>query len=69
MTTKVTKTTWRETKKFIKGVFTLNDKTKTNFEIEKSSGAWSQWGNTTENLCISVPKVEAIVHTFIYDAN
>ena len=67
--TKITRTTWKETKHLIKGVFTLSDKTKTQFEIDKHSGVWSQWGNTRDNLCLCVPKIEAFVYTFVYDMN
>lgn len=69
MQNKVIRTTLRETKHLIKGVFTLRDKTKTQFEIDKRSGYWEQWGNIRENLTISVPKVEEIVYTFMYDNN
>jgi hypothetical protein len=69
MSNRVIKTTWKETKNYINGIFTLNDKTKTKFQIDKKSGAWEQWGNNRENLCISVPKVEALTYTFLYDDN
>ena len=69
MQNKVIHTTLKESKYHIKGVFTLRDKTKTQFEIDKHSGCWEQWGNIRENLTISVPKIEEIVYTFIYDYN
>lgn len=66
---KVIRTTLKETKHLIKGVFTLKDKTKTQFEIDKHTGVWNQWGNTRDNLCISIPNIESIVYTFIDDQN
>lgn len=69
MQNKVIRTTWKETKHYIKGVFTLNDKSKTQFQIDKTDGTWEQWGNFRENLCVSVPKIEALVYTFVYDTN
>lgn len=47
-----------ETKNKIKGTFYLSDKSKTTFEICTKGKIWEQWGNTTENLCLSVPLVE-----------
>lgn len=47
-----------ETKNKIKGTFTLSDKSKTHFEICLKEKNWYQWGNTTDNLCLSVPLVE-----------
>jgi len=64
---KVINTRVQETKNLIKGVFTLSDKTKTKFEINKRTEEWYQWGNSTDNLCISVPKIEAIIYTFFHD--
>ena len=69
MQNKIIRTTLRETKHYIKGVFTLKDKTKTQFEIDKHTAVWSQWGNSTDNLCISVPKLEEIIYSFIHDQN
>jgi len=69
MENKVIRTTWKETKHYIKGVFTLRDKSKTSFQIDKSDGTWEQWGNIRENLCLSVNKIEAMVYTFVYDVS
>jgi len=49
-----------ETKNFIKGYFILTDKSKTYFEIDKKGKNWCQWGNHTENLCLSVSYLENI---------
>lgn len=69
MQNKVIRTTLKESKHYIKGVFTLRDKSKTQFEIDKHTGCWEQWGNIRENLTISVPRIEEIVYTFIHDQN
>lgn len=44
----------------IKGILKLSDRSTTKFEIEKS-GEWNQWGNSTNNLFISVPLIEKLV--------
>jgi hypothetical protein len=43
----------------IKGTLKLSDKSTTKFEIEKD-GQWFQWGNTENNLWISVPLVKKL---------
>jgi hypothetical protein len=45
----------------IKGILKLSDKSTTKFEIEKD-GNWYQWGNSTENLCLSVSFVERLAN-------
>jgi hypothetical protein len=50
-----------ETKNFIKGYFLLTDKSKTYFEIDKKDMNWSQWGNQTDNLRLSVSHIEDII--------
>ena len=60
MATKIKTKKITETKKLIKGILTLSDKTKTHFEIDKKTGEWYQWGNATENLYLSVPFVESL---------
>ena len=47
------------TKNTIKGTFRLSDKTTTHFSIDRENG-WNQWGNFTDNLCITVDKVEQL---------
>jgi hypothetical protein len=64
--TSIKKTTLTKFKNGIKGYFTLSDGTKTKFEID-NQGEWYQWGNTRENLCITVPKVERIVMDLIFN--
>jgi hypothetical protein len=51
-----------ETKNFIKGHFILTDKSKTFFEIDKKDKNWSQWGNCTDNLRLSVNVLENIIN-------
>ena len=43
----------------IKGTLTLSDKSTTKFEINKD-GQWFQWGNSTNNLCLSVELVQQL---------
>ena len=52
----------------IKGHFILSDRSKTQFEIEKN-GNWYQWGNSTENRCITVGYVERLVEKNIFTNN
>ena len=48
------------------GTFTLKDGSKTHFEMTKANrtnlgaGAWFQWGNTTDNLSLTVERVEKL---------
>ena len=52
--------------KEITGYFKLSDGTKTKFSIDKQ-GEWEQWGNTTDNLCVSVPNVQRMVSELIFN--
>jgi hypothetical protein len=45
----------------VKGWFKLSDGTKTNFTISKH-GEWEQWGNTRDNLGVSVPFIEELIN-------
>jgi hypothetical protein len=45
----------------VKGWFKLSDGTKTQFTINKY-GEWEQWGNSRDNLGVSVPFVEELVN-------
>lgn len=47
------------TKNTIKGKFYLSDKSITSFDINKTEG-WNQWGNTTDNLFLTVGRVEQL---------
>ena len=38
----------------VKGWFKLTDGTKTHFTISRD-GEWEQWGNSRDNLCLTVP--------------
>lgn len=63
MATKIKGTKVTTTKKQVKGVIYLTDKTKTNFLIDKN-GQWEQWGNCIDNLCLSVGFVERLANEF-----
>jgi hypothetical protein len=43
----------------VKGSIKLSDGSVTKFEVIKG-GEWNQWGNSTNNLCISVPLMEEL---------
>ena len=45
--------------KRIWGSFELSDRTTSKFEMRKGD-AWYQWGNSTENLCITTEEVDKI---------
>lgn len=66
MKTKVKTTKLTEIKKGIKGYFKLTDGSKTTFSIDKQ-GEWYQWGNTRDNLCLTVPNVQRIVNDLIFN--
>lgn len=66
MTTQIKKTKLTQIKKGISGYFTLTDGTKTKFSID-NQGEWYQWGNTKDNLCLSVPKIEKLVSELIFN--
>jgi hypothetical protein len=65
-TTKVKTTKITKIRKGISGYFKLTDGTKTKFSID-NQGEWEQWGNTTDNLCISVPNVQRMVTDLIFN--
>jgi hypothetical protein len=49
----------RRTRNTIKGSFRLCDGTTTKFEISREYG-FNQWGNSTENLYKTVPRLEQL---------
>jgi hypothetical protein len=61
MNTKIKSKKITETKNYIKGYFLLTDKSKTKFEINKKTQEWNQWGNSNENLFLSVSRIENII--------
>lgn len=63
---KVKSTKITNIKNGIRGYFKLTDGSKTNFEIDKQ-GEWYQWGNTTDNLTLTVPRIYNIINTLIFD--
>jgi len=46
------------------GSFKLSDKTVTKFEMLKGE-SWFQWNNSTNNLCITVNRVEHICNEWL----
>jgi len=54
------------TKKTIKGIIKLSDRSTTKFEVVIGS-EWSQWGNSTDNLSLTVPLMEKLQQGGIYD--
>lgn len=55
----VTREKITRTKNTVKGKFYLSDKSITSFDINKTDG-WNQWGNSTDNLYITVDRVEQL---------
>lgn len=49
----------------VKGWLKLKDGTKTFFNID-STGEWEQWGNTRDNLCLTVNFVENLRNFLLY---
>ena len=45
----------------VKGWLKLKDGTKTFFNID-NNGEWEQWGNTRDNLGVSVPFIEELIN-------
>jgi len=48
----------------VKGWLRLTDGSKTNFEVQEN-GEWEQWGNSRENLCVSVPFMYELVDFYL----
>ena len=48
----------------VKGWLKLKDGTKTFFNID-NNGEWEQWGNTRDNLCLTVPFMIQLVEFMI----
>ena len=59
MSVTIEKECFKKNAEHIKGRFILSDGSTTIFEMCKGQ-SWFQWGNTTENLWISVERVEEI---------
>ncbi len=49
----------------VKGWLKLKDGTKTFFNID-NNGEWEQWGNTRDNLCLTVNFVENLRNFLLY---
>jgi hypothetical protein len=48
----------------VKGWLKLTDGSKTHFEVQ-NNGEWEQWGNSRENLCVSVPFMYELVDFYL----
>ena len=59
------KLVWGKKGKEVSGWLKLRDGSKTQFSID-SDGQWEQWGNTRDNLCVSVPFVEQLRDFLLY---
>ena len=55
----ILKETVNRTEKRIWGKFKLSDRSSTKFEMIKDE-AWFQWGNTTENMYITLERVKKL---------
>ena len=47
------------TKNIIKGTFRLSNRTTTHFDIRRGE-SWNQWGNSTDNLGVTVDRVSEL---------
>lgn len=54
------------TKNKIKGSIKLSDGSTTKFEVVRG-GEWNQWGNSIDNLSLTVPLMEKLQEEGIYD--
>ena len=54
------------TKNTIKGSIKLSDGSTTKFEVVRG-GEWNQWGNSIDNLSLTVPLMEKLQEEGIYD--
>lgn len=65
MVTPIKETKLLKKGKEINGWFKLKNGTKTKFSIS-NDGSWEQWGNTRDNLCLTVPYVERLMMDLLY---
>lgn len=56
--------TIKRTRNTIKGTFRLSDKSTTQFSIDREYG-WSQWGNTKDNLYVTVDRIEELTQELL----
>ena len=56
---------WGKKGSEVSGWLKLRDGSKTHFIIGKD-GEWEQWGNTNDNLCLSVSFVEQLRDFLLY---
>lgn len=57
---KIVKETVFHTNKRVWGRFKLSDGSVTKFEMSRADESWHQWGNNTDNLKITVNRVEQL---------
>lgn len=62
---KTKKLVWGKKGKEVSGWLKLRDGSKTHFTIDKD-GEWEQWGNTRDNLCLTVNFVENLRNFLLY---
>ena len=62
---KTKKLVWGKKGKEVSGWLKLRDGSKTHFTIDKD-GEWEQWGNSTDNLCLTVNFVENLRNFLLY---
>ena len=58
--------TTKQNSRRIWGSFKLSDKTTTKFEMKKGE-SWFQWGNSTDNLCLTVDRVEELCNDWVME--
>jgi hypothetical protein len=51
-------------KPYLEGYFKLSDGSKTRFAASQTDG-WQQWGNSTENLGLTVDRIEELTSLLI----
>lgn len=56
---------WGKKGKEVSGWLKLQDGSKTHFTIDRD-GEWEQWGNTRDNLCLTVTFVENLRNFLLY---
>lgn len=62
---KTKKLVWGKKGKEVSGWLKLQDGSKTHFTIDRD-GEWEQWGNTRDNLCLTVTFVENLRNFLLY---
>lgn len=63
---KIIRETVHKNRNRIWGSFRLSDKTITKFEMKKGE-SWFQWGNSVDNLGVSVERVDELCNEWILE--